>query len=308
MLGDPRADELVTNFAAQWLYLRDLKKLVPDPSLFPQFSDNLRQAFLRETEMFLQNEMRTDQSIPHLLTADYTYANEELAKFYGIPNVYGTHFRKVAVADPNRAGLLGHGSILTVTSYATRTSPVQRGKYILANILGTPPPPPPPNVPPLPEAKEGDAPASMRDRMAAHRRNPVCASCHTRMDPLGFALENFNAIGKYRTRDGEVTIDPSGTFPDGTKFAGPAEFRAVLLSHQDQFVRTFVEKLLTYSLGRGLDYYDMPAIRAIMRDAAKSEYRWSAIVLEVVKSVPFRMRTANDATAGATSTAATGRN
>jgi cytochrome c5 len=294
MLADERSAALVTNFAAQWLYLRDLKKLVPDPSAFPEFTDNLREEFLRETQMFLENEMRQDRGVPHMLTADYTFANEDLARFYGIPNVYGSHFREVTVTDPNRAGLLGQGSILTVTSYATRTSPVQRGKYILANILGTPPPPPPPNVPPLPDAKEGDAPASIRERMALHRADPVCASCHTRMDPLGFALENFNAIGKWRTRDGDSTIDPSGTFPDGAKFANPAEFRAVLLSHQDQFVRTFTEKMLTFALGRGLDYYDMPAVRTILRDAAKTDYRWSSVIMGVVKSVPFQMRTANE--------------
>jgi hypothetical protein len=294
MLADERSAALVTNFAAQWLYLRDLKKLVPDPSSFPEFTDNLREEFLRETQMFLENEMRQDHGVPHMLTADYTFANEDLAKFYGIPNVYGSHFRQVTVTDPNRAGLLGQGSILTVTSYATRTSPVQRGKYILANILGTPPPPPPPNVPPLPEAKDGDAPASMRERMALHRANPVCASCHTRMDPLGFALENFNAIGKWRTREGDASIDPSGTFPDGMKFANPAEFRAVLLSHQDQFVRTFTEKMLTFALGRGLDYYDMPAVRTILRDSARSDYRWSSVIMGVVKSVPFQMRTANE--------------
>src|SRR5262249_34702380 len=195
MLADERSAALVTNFAAQWLYRRDLKKLVPDPSAFPEFTDNLREEFLRETQMFLEYEMRQDHSVPHMLTADYTFANEDLARFYGIPNVYGSHFRKVTVTDPNRAGLLGQGSVLTVTSYATRRSRVKRGKYIRANTLGTPPPPPQPNVPPLPEAKEGDAPASMRERMALHRANPVCASCHTRMDPLGFALENFNAIG-----------------------------------------------------------------------------------------------------------------
>jgi mono/diheme cytochrome c family protein len=295
MLADRRSSELVTDFAAQWLYLRDLRKLVPDPIRFPEFTDNLRDAFLRETQMFLESEMRDNQPVPHLLTADYTFANEELAKFYGIPNVYGTHFRRVAVSDPNRAGLLGNGSVLTVTSYATRTSPVQRGKYILANILGTPPPPPPPDVPTLPDLAEGAASMSMRDRMAAHRRNPVCASCHTRMDPLGFALENFNAIGKWRSRDGDALIDPSGAFPDGTTFAGPAEFRGALLSHQDQFVRTFAEKLLTYALGRGLDYYDMPAVRGILRDAASADYRWSSVVLAVVKSMPFRMRTAYDA-------------
>jgi len=294
MLADERSAALISNFAAQWLYLRDLKKLVPDPSSFPEFTDNIREEFLRETQLFLEYEMRQDHSVPHMLTADYTFANEDLAKFYGIPNVYGSHFRKVAVTDPNRAGLLGQGSILTVTSYATRTSPVQRGKYVLANILGTPPPPPPANVPPLPEAKEGDPPASMRERMALHRANPVCASCHTRMDPLGFALENFNAIGKWRTRDGDAAIDPSGTFPDGTKFANPAEFRGVLLSHQEQFVRTFAEKMLTFALGRGLEYYDMPAVRTVLRDSAKQEYRWSSVIMNVVKSVPFQMRTATE--------------
>src|SRR5262245_23304371 len=294
MLADPRATQLVTNFAAQWLYLRDLKKLVPDPSAFPEFTDNLRQGFQKETELFLDYEMRQDHSVPRMLTASYTFLNEDLAKFYTVPHVYGSHFRRVEMPDPNRAGLLGQGSVLTVTSYATRTSPVQRGKYILANILGTPPPPPPPDVPPLPEAKEGDAPVSMRDRMSAHRRNPVCASCHTRMDPLGFALENFNAIGKWRNRDGDAAIDPSGTFPDGAKFANPAEFRTVLLSHQDQFVRTFAEKLLTFALGRGLDYYDQPAVRAILRDSARSDYKWSSVILGVVKSAPFQMRTATD--------------
>jgi cytochrome c5 len=294
MLADERAASLVTNFAAQWLYLRDLKKLVPDPASFPDFTDNIREEFQRETELFLESEMRQDHGVPQMLTADYTFANEDLAKFYGIPNVYGSHFRRVTVTDPNRGGLLGQGSILTVTSYATRTSPVQRGKYILANILGTPPPPPPPNVPPLPEGKEGDAPASMRERMALHRKDPVCASCHTRMDPLGFALENFNAIGKWRTRDGDAAIDPSGTFPDGTKFANPSEFRSVLLAHQDQFVRTFTEKMLTFALGRGLDYYDMPAVRTILRDSAKTDYRWSSVILGVVKSAPFQMRMANE--------------
>jgi hypothetical protein len=296
MLADPKSTELVSDFASQWLYLRDLKKLVPDPIRFPAFSDNLREAFVRETQMFLEAEMRDNQPVPHLLTADYTFANEELAKFYGIPNVYGTHFRRVPVTDPNRAGVLGHGSVLTVTSYATRTSPVQRGKYILTNILGTPPPAPPPNVPVLPDVAEGAPSSSMRDRMAAHRRNPTCAACHARMDPLGFALENFDAIGKWRIKDGTADIDPSGAFPDGAKFAGPAEFHAALLSHQDQFVRTFVEKLLTYALGRGLDYYDMPAVRRILHDTTPADYRWSSIILGVVKSVPFQMRTAYDAT------------
>jgi hypothetical protein len=259
--------------------------------------------FQKETELFLENELREDNPVPRLLTADYTFANGQLAKFYGIPNVYGTHFRRVQVTDPNRAGLLGHGSILTVTSYATRTSAVQRGKYMLTNILGTPPPPPPPNIPPFPETGAGGAPATMREKMALHRTNAVCASCHSRMDPLGFALENFDAIGRWRTEDGEATIDASGTFPDGTKFSGPAEFRTVLLSHREQFVRTFTEKLLTYALGRGLEYYDMSAVRSIMREAAPSDYRWSSLILGVVKSVPFQMRTAHDEAADRTSAA-----
>lgn len=291
MLADSRSTELVSDFASQWLYLRDLKKLVPDPARFPEFTDNLREAFLRETQMFLENEMRGNQPVPHLLTADYTFANEELARFYGIPNVYGTHFRRVQVPDSNRSGLLGHGSVLTVTSYATRTSPVQRGKYILANILGTPPPPPPPNVPALPDLAEGGAPASMRDRMAAHRRNPVCASCHVRMDPLGFALENFDAIGRWRTTSEAGTpIDASASLPDGTRFEGVAGLRKLAVAHRADFARTFAEKLLMYATGRGLEYYDMPAVRQILRDAAAGDYRWSTIVLGIVKSPAFQMR------------------
>ena len=293
MLADRRADQLVTNFSAQWLYLRDLKKLLPDPARFPMFNDNLREAFVRETEMFIAQEMREDHPIAQLLTANYTFANEQLAKFYGYPNVYGSHFRRVEIQDPNRAGLLGQGSLLTVTSYASRTSAVQRGKYILTNILGTPPPPPPPNVPALEETGKGGAPASLRDRMAQHRANPVCASCHSRMDPLGFALENFDAIGRWRTEDAGTTIDASGTFPDGTTFKSPAEFRQVLLSHREQFARTFTEKLLTYSLGRGLEYYDMSAVRKILRESAPSDYKWSSVILGIINSVPFEMRTSH---------------
>jgi mono/diheme cytochrome c family protein len=294
MLADPKADQLITSFASQWLYLRDLKKLVPDPALFPAFNDNLRQAFITETQMFLANEMREDKPVPDLLTAKYTFVNEQLARFYRYPNVFGTHFRRVEIEDPNRAGLLGQGSVLTVTSYATRTSVVQRGKYIMTNILGTPPPAPPPNVPALPEKGHGGVPATLRARMEQHRANPVCASCHSRMDPLGFALENFNAIGQWRELDAGSTIDPSGTFPDGMKFSGPAEFRQVLLSHRDQFVRTFAEKLTTYALGRGLEYYDQPAIRKILRGAAANDYRWSSVVLGIVNSAPFQMRNARE--------------
>ena len=294
MLADPRATALVTNFGAQWLHIRNLQAVDPDASAFPDFDDNLRMAFQRETELFLESQLRDDRPLAELLTADYTFVNERLARFYGIRNVYGAHFRRVPMRDAHRAGLLGHASILTVTSYATRTSPVVRGKYLLDNILGAPPPPPPANVPPLEESDAAGQPlASMRDRMAAHRKNPACASCHLRMDPLGFALENFDAIGRWRTTDGTSAIDASGTLPDGTTFDGPAEFREALLLRREEFVRTFTEKLLMYALGRAVQYYDMPAVRTIMRDAAADDYRWSSVILGIVKSSPFRMRMAH---------------
>ena len=292
MLGDPRATALVTNFGGQWLHIRNLKAVDPDASAFPEFDDNLREAFQRETELFLESQLREDRPLEELLTANYTFANERLARFYGIRNVYGAHFRRVQLTDPRRAGLLGHGSVLTVTSYATRTSPVVRGKYLLDNILGAPPPPPPPNVPDLPERGDDGEPASIRERMEQHRANPVCASCHTRMDPLGFALENFDAIGQWRTVDGTSAIDASGVLPDGTTFAGPDEFRQALLMHREEFVRTFTEKLLTYALGRAVQYYDMPAVRTILRDAASTNYRWSSLILGIVESRPFQMRQA----------------
>ena len=294
MLADRRATALVTNFGGQWLHIRNLKAVDPDARAFPEFDDNLRDAFQRETELFLESQMREDRPLEELLTASYTFVNERLARFYGIRNVYGTHFRRVGLSDPRRAGLLGHGSVLTVTSYATRTSPVVRGKYLLDNILGAPPPPPPPNVPDLPEHGDDGEPASIRERMEQHRANPVCASCHTRMDPLGFALENFNAIGKWRTMDGTSVIDASGVLPDGTTFAGPDEFRRALLMHRDEFVRTFTKKLLTYALGRAVQYYDMPAVRTITRDAGPDNYRWSSLILGIVKSRPFQMRKAHE--------------
>ena len=294
MLADSRAAALVRNFGGQWLFLRNMKVVDPDPNAFPDFDENLRDAFRRETELFLESQLREDRPLAELLTANYTFVNERLARFYGIGSVYGPHFRRVQT-DPRRAGLLGHGSILTVTSYATRTSPVLRGKYLLDNILGAPPPPPPPNVPPLPETSARDRPeVSMRELMAAHRQNPVCATCHQRMDPLGFALENFDAIGKWRTSEGHAPIDASGVLPDGTKFGGPDEFRAALMAHRDEFVRTFTEKLLTYALGRAVAYYDMPALRAIIREAAPSDYRWSSLILGIVNSRPFQMRAAED--------------
>ena len=295
MLADPRAAALTKNFGGQWLLVRNLKAVDPDANAYPEFDENLRQFFQRETELFLESQMRDDQPLEGLLTADYTFLNERLARFYGVPNVYGAHFRRVPMDDPNRAGLLGHGSVLTVTSYATRTSPVVRGKYLLDNILGAPPPAPPADVPALEESDEpGHAPASMRERMAAHRRSPACAACHARIDPLGFALENFDAIGRWRTTDGTAPIDASGALPDGTAFSGPGEFRQALLAHREEFVHNFTERLLTYALGRAVQHYDMPAVRAIMRDAATDDYRWSSIILGIARSQPFQMRKARE--------------
>ena len=298
MLADRRAAALTRNFGGQWLHLRNLRAVDPDASAYPEFDDNLREAFARETELFLESQMRDDRPLEELLTARYTFLNERLARFYGVRNVYGAHFRRTPMTDSNRAGLLGHGSILTVTSYATRTSPVVRGKYLLDNILGAPPPPPPPNVPPLEEAAGGEEPASMRELMASHRRNAACATCHRRMDPLGFALENFDGIGRWRTMDGATPIDASGALPDGTAFDGPAEFRAALVERREEFVRTFTEKLLTYALGRPVGHHDMPAVRAILRGAEPGGYRWSSLILGIVDSPPFRMRTARVETAG----------
>ena len=291
MLNDSRSQTLVSNFAGQWLYLRNLRSMIPDPAAFPDFDENLREAFQQETELFLESLLREDRSVLDLLNADYTFLNERLARHYGIPNIYGSHFRRVALSDEARRGLLGQGSILTVTSYATRTSPTLRGKWVLENILGIPPPPPPPNVPSLKENKDTNA-LSMRQRMEQHRANPVCASCHAGMDPLGFALENFSAIGEWRDTSGEgkAPIDASGVLPDGAKFQGPAELRKVLLSKPDQLVTTVTEKLLTYALGRGVEYYDAPAVRQITRLAASSDYRWSSLILGIVKSKPFQMR------------------
>ena len=294
MLADPRATSLVSDFASQWLYLRDLLQMQPDPYLFPDFDDSLREAFTRETALFLESQLREDRPLVELLTANYTFINERLARFYGIPHVYGSHFRRVTLSDPNRAGLLGHASILTITSYSTRTSPVVRGKYLLSNLLGSPPPPPPPNVEGLEEPSDTQVRLTMRARMEVHRKNPVCAACHARMDPLGFALENFNAIGKWRTTEAGSRIDASGKFPDGTSFNNPAEFRQALLGRRDDFIQNFTEKLLTYALGRGVEYYDMPAVRSIIRDAAPGQYRWSSLVMGVVRSAPFQTSGAPD--------------
>ena len=295
LLADPRASALVENFASQWLYLRNLRAVTPDLREFPEFDDNLREAFERETTLFVESQLREDRGITELLTADYTFVNERLARHYGIPHVYGSHFRRVPIAsltNDARRGLLGHGSILTVTSYATRTSPVVRGKWLLENILGTPPPSPPANVPPLPEAEDDVAVAalSMRERMEQHRVNPVCASCHTQMDPLGFALENFDAIGKWRsTTAAQKPIDTTGTLPDGTPFRDAVELRQVLADRGDEFVTIVTSKLLTYALGRGVEYYDKPVIRQIVREAAP-DHRWSSIILGITRSMPFQMR------------------
>lgn len=294
MLADTRAASFVANFAGQWLYLRNLRTHTPNADLFFEFDDNLRDAFEQETRLFVQDQLQADRSVVDLLTADYTYLNERLARHYGIANVYGSRFRKVTYPDTRRAGLLGHGSILTVTSYPNRTSPVVRGKWLLENLLGAPPPPPPPNVPALRENGEGEPPTTVRARLEAHRKNPVCASCHSQMDPLGFALENFDAVGKWRADDAEAktAIDASGTLPDGTKFEGPVQFRQALLGRKIDFVNNLAQKLLTYGLGRGLEHYDMPVVRQIMRDAGNADYRWSSLVLGVVKSQAFQHRRA----------------
>ena len=291
MLADPRAGALVDGFAMQWLGLRRLQSVVPAPDLFPEFDDNLREAFGQETQLFVGSQLREDRSVLDLVRADYTFANERLARHYGIPNVYGSRFRKVTFDGGVRGGLLGQGSILTATSYPTRTSPVLRGNWVLEHILGAPPPPPPPDVPALPDRGEGGRLASVRERLEQHRENPVCASCHARMDPLGFALEHFDAIGKWRAAGvAGASIDATGVFPDGTEFDGLAGLKTVLLNEHEQFVQTVAEKLTTYALGRGVQHYDMPAVRRIIREAAPDDYTWSSLVLGIVRSTPFQMR------------------
>ena len=294
MLADPRSTEFVRNFAGQWLYLRNLRGVVPDALVFPEFDENLREAFLRETELFVESLIRDDRSILDLLGADYTFVNERLARHYGIPNVYGSHFRRVAL-DPDvaerRGGIFGHGSLLTVTSYPNRTSPVLRGKWVLTNVLGTPPPPPPDDVPDLPDRGEDGRAATVRDRLQRHRESPACSVCHAPMDPLGLALENYDAVGKWRTTgEAALPIDASGNLPDGTVFEGPAGLRTLLLERREQFIGTLTQKLLAYALGRGPEYYDRPTVRAITRSAASENYRWSSIIVGIVQSTPFRMR------------------
>ncbi len=292
MLDDPKSEALISNFAGQWLQLRNVRNVQPNSDEFPDFDDNLRQGFRRETELLFESILREDRNVLDLLTADYTFVNERLARHYGIPDVYGSRFRRVAVAEEPRRGLLGQGSILALTSHAERTSPVVRGKWILENILGMPVPPPPPDVPPLKENQEGQRPRTMREQMAEHRANAVCASCHKIMDPVGFALENFDAVGAWRSQEAGQPIDASGELADGTKVDGIDGLRRALVSRPEVFAGTLTEKLLTYALGRGLDYRDMPTVRAIVRDAARQDYRFSSIILGVVHSVPFQMRTA----------------
>ena len=292
MLADRRSEALVTNFVAQWLHLRNMNRVTPDVNRFPEFDDNLRDALARETEMLVASELRADGGVADLLTADYTFMNERLARHYGIPGVYGSRFRRVELGagrGGGRGGLLGHGSILTVTSHATRTSPVLRGKWVLENILGAPPPPPPDDVPALDEITRGEPHRSVRARLEQHRANPVCASCHARMDPLGFALESFDGIGRWRTADGGVPLDTSATLPDGTVFDGPGELRTLLAERREAFVRTVTARMLTYALGRGLEAHDQPAVRRIVREAAP-DYRWSSLMLGIARSVPFTMR------------------
>jgi mono/diheme cytochrome c family protein len=291
MLHDQRATALVDNFATRWLELNKLSGVVLDTDLFSEFDENLREAMAQETKLFVADQLRGDRSVVELLTADYTFINDRLARHYGIPNLYGNHFRRVALPDGRRGGLLGHASILSVTSYPNRTSVVRRGRWVLANLLGAPPPPPPPDVPALKEAGVDGQPRSLRDRMEAHRRNPACAGCHVRMDPIGFALENFDADGTWRMVSDDAPIDASASLPDGTRFEGPSGLRSLLASHREDFVRTFTSKLLAYAIGRGVESYDLPAVRKIVRDSAASEYRWSDIIAGIVKSTPFRMAT-----------------
>jgi mono/diheme cytochrome c family protein len=295
MLADPRSTSLVKNFAGQWLFLRNIERIAPDTVSFPFFDENLRHALQRETELLIESQVREDRGVAELLTTDYTFLNERLAEHYGVKGVYGSEFRRVKLEDANRHGLLGQASILTVTSYPNRTAPTIRGKWVLEQLLGTPPPPPPPNVPSLKEDASTQK-LTMRERMELHRSNAACAACHRQMDPLGFALENFDGLGSWRveTAPGSGPMDTSGELPDGTKFNGPAGLRQVLVQKKDAFIETFTERLLTYALGRGVEEYDFAALRKVTRDAAKDNQKWSAIILGIVNSTPFQMRRVSD--------------
>jgi hypothetical protein len=287
MLADPKASALVTNFGGQWLYLRELKNARPETT---GFSENLRQSMRRETEMLLESIVREDRSVIDLLNADYTFVDETLARHYGIPNVRGSRFRRVPVTDEARRGLLGQGSFLLVTSVANRTSPVSRGKWVLENLMGVPPPLPPPNVPSIDENPEAAKASSLRQKMEAHRNNAVCAACHRIMDPIGFSLENFDLVGRWRTSDGGVPIDAKSQLFDGTPLDGPASLRRALLGRSDVFVRATTEKLMTYGTGRALRYYDMPTVRKVVHEAASDQYRFSALVRGIVESDAFQMK------------------
>jgi len=298
MLADPKSAALVDNFAGQWLFLRNMRSVKPDPIAFPEFDGNLREAFQRETELWFESQVREDRSVLDVLTSDYTFVNERLAEHYGIPGVHGNHFRRIRLPDDTRHGILGQGSVLTATSYANRTSPVKRGVWVLENLLGAPPPPPPADVPGLEDSESvadpsdpDSRPRSVRERMERHRTDPVCASCHVRMDPLGFALEGFDAVGGLRELPVEQT---SGTLPSGRELTGPASVREMLLANREDFVGTVTEKLLTYALGRGVEYYDHPSIRRIVHGAEPDGYRWSSLILGIVDSTPFQMRKARE--------------
>ncbi len=291
MLADPRSDALVGNFAGQWLQLRNLRSIVPNPESFPDFDDNLRQALRREVELLFASILREDRSALDLLTADYTFVNERLATHYGMHDVAGSQFRRVTLTDDRRKGLLGKGAVLLVTSHATTTSPVLRGKWVLDNLLGAPPPAPPPDVPALPEPRSGEAPQTMRDQMERHRSNPACAGCHKTMDPIGFALENFDVVGAWRTRtEAGVPLDTADVLPDGTRIDGVVSLREALLRRPGNFVQTLTEKLLVYALGRGLTAEDMPTVRRIVADAKSGNYQLSALIRNIVDSAPFQMR------------------
>jgi hypothetical protein len=290
MLASPKAETLATNFAYQWLHLQNLQDVQPDVYRYPNFDRNLANSMRRETELLFDSIRTENRSVLDLLTSDYTFVDERLATHYGIPNIVGNRFREIKITDPNRLGLLGQASILTLTSLANRTSPVYRGKWVMDVLLGTPPPTPPPNVPALKEEADGGKVLSVRERMQEHRANAVCASCHKMMDPIGFALENFDATGSWRTRDSGFVIDPSGQMFDGSRLDGPVSLREAMLKHSDAYIRTFTENLLMYAAGRVLDYSDMPAVRAVDREAEKDHYRFGTLVLAVTKSPAFQMR------------------
>jgi hypothetical protein len=308
MLRDPKAKALVQNFAGQWLELRRLESLTPDRERFPQFDDYLRMSIRQETETFFEHLVKQDLSILELIDAKYTFVNEKLAAFYGIPGVKGSDFRKVDLSGTPRGGVLTHASVLMVSSYATRTSPVLRGKWILENILNAPVPPPPPDVPLLDEAKIGTS-GTLRQQLEEHRSNPACASCHSKMDPLGLAFENFSAIGEWRSEDGKFPIDPSGVLPDGRSFSGPDELRAILRKDSGAFTECVTEKMLIYALGRGLERYDKRTVRQIARHVAAKDHRFSELVIAVANSLPFQMGRdgeTNDESLAPTKTAASG--